>query len=68
MLDYYNNEMKNLNESAYPWMDQTVEQRIDCCIRLLRCHGIITTSSALKAFERLNTIKKKAIVTELRGE
>lgn len=68
MRDLYNNDMKDLNDAAYPWTDQTVERRIEDCIRLLKLHGLITVSSATKAWGKLATIKHREAMRILKEE
>ena len=57
MIDPAGNEMKDLNDMAYDWINQTVKERLESSIRLLKIHGFISDNGALKAWSMLKELE-----------
>lgn len=59
MNDLYDNEMKDLHEKAYDWTGQTVLERFESAIRLLKVHGILSSGDTIKAWGNLKKLQNK---------
>lgn len=59
VIDLLGNEMKDLNENAYDWIDQTVLRRIEDCVRCLKVHGILDEFSAANAKKNIYKLIEK---------
>lgn len=66
MKELYSVDMNNMDEKAHIWPTQTVHERIETCINLLKINGLITSSSATKAFGRLEWMRHRQKMTKLK--
>ena len=57
MLDYHNNEIRELHEMACDQIGQTIYKRIQDSIRILRVHGFIDNAEAERAYNRLLSLE-----------